>query len=74
MTQSRLQSLAEAWLNALIGYLVGLLVQFVVYPMYGAIFTLSQHIQISLIFVVVSFVRAYLLRRFFNARSGKVAA
>jgi hypothetical protein len=73
MKQSRLQSLTEAWLNTAIGYFINLAVQLVVYPFYGATFTFGQNIQIGLIFMMVSIARSYVLRRFFNARSGKVA-
>jgi hypothetical protein len=65
--QTRLQSLLEAWANTLIGYAINLLVQLVVYPLYGATFTFVQNVQIGLIFLAVSIVRSYLLRRAFNA-------
>jgi cobalamin synthase len=70
MTQSRLQSFIEAWSNTLIGYFINLAVQLVVYPFYGATFSFGQNIQIGLIFMVVSMVRSYVLRRVFNARVG----
>lgn len=65
--QSRIQSLIEAWANTMIGYLINLGVQLAVYPLYGATFTLSQNIQIGLIFMAVSIARSYALRRAFNA-------
>jgi hypothetical protein len=65
--QSRVQSLIEAWANTIIGYLINLGVQLVVYPLYGATFTFGQNIQIGLIFMVVSIARSYGLRRAFNA-------
>ena len=68
MSQSRIQSMIEAWSNTLIGYLINLGVQLVVYPFYGATFTFGQNIQIGLIFMVVSITRSYVLRRAFNAR------
>jgi hypothetical protein len=54
--------------NVLIGYVVSLLVQLVVYPLFGATFTFAQNIQIGLIFMVVAIVRSYVIRRWFNAR------
>jgi len=65
--QSRIQSLIEAWSNTIIGYFINLAVQLVVYPFYGATFTFGQNIQIGLIFMAVSIVRSYVLRRGFNA-------
>ncbi len=71
MTQSRLQSFVEAWLNTFIGYFINLAVQLVVYPLFGAAFTFGQNILIGLIFMVVSIARSYVLRRLFNARGAQ---
>lgn len=68
MSQSRLQSFVEAWANTFIGYFINLAVQLIVYPFYGATFSLGQNIQIGLIFMAVSISRSYLLRRAFNWR------
>ena len=64
--QSKRSSLIEAITNTLIGYVINLGVQVVIYPFYGASFTLSQNLQIGLIFLVVSILRSYLIRRHFN--------
>lgn len=66
--QSRLSSFIESMANVLIGYFVSLLVQLIVYPMFGAAFTFAQNVQIGLIFMVVAIVRSYVIRRWFNAR------
>ena len=71
--QTRLQSLIEAWANTIIGYLINLGVQLIVYPIYGATFTFSQNIQIGLIFMAVSIARSYALRRAFNAMHRRAA-
>ena len=67
MTQTQLGSFIEALANTLIGYLINLGVQLIVYPLYGAVFTLWQNIEIGLIFMVVSIVRGYVIR-WFNGR------
>jgi hypothetical protein len=64
--QTRLHSFLEATANILIGSLISLLVQRLVFPLYGIQITLSQDIQIVAIFTVVSIVRSYILRRVFN--------
>jgi hypothetical protein len=66
--QSRLSSFIESMANVCIGYFLSLLVQLVVYPMFGATFTFTQNIQIGLIFMVVGIIRSYVIRRWFNAR------
>lgn len=68
MTQSKLGSFIEALANTLIGYVINLGVQLVLYPLYGATFTFGQNLQIGLAFMVVSLLRSYGLRRFFNAK------
>jgi hypothetical protein len=73
MSQSKLSSFYEALMNTLIGYFVSLAVQLVVYPIYGATFTLVQNIEIGLIFMVVSIIRGYVIRRWFNAKIHKAA-
>ena len=66
--QSKLSSFIESMANVLIGYVVSLLVQLIVYPLFGASFSFMQNIQIGLIFMAVAIVRSYIIRRWFNAR------
>lgn len=66
MSQSKKSSLVEAIMNTAIGYFLSLAVQFIVYPAYGATFTFGENIQIGLIFMVVSLIRSYVIRRWFN--------
>jgi len=49
-----------------IGFVVSVAASFVVYPLFGHSFTLSQNIGITIIFTVRSFVRGYVVRRAFN--------
>lgn len=65
--QSKRNSFYEACINVAIGYAINLVVQMVIYPWYGATFTLGQNISIGLIFTVVSLTRSYLIRRYFNS-------
>jgi hypothetical protein len=67
--QSKLQSFIESASQTFIGYLLNLGVQLLVYPWYGATFTLQQNIEIGLIFLVVSLARGYVIRRFFNKKA-----
>jgi hypothetical protein len=64
--QTRLQSLLEAWTNVIIGYFVALAAQIIVFPLYDIEVTISQNLQIGLIFTAVSIARSYLVRRLFN--------
>ena len=64
--QKILQSLIEAWANVAVGYFVALAAQLIVFPLYDIDVSMSQNIQIGLIFTAVSIARSYLLRRLFN--------
>lgn len=73
MSQSKLSSFYEALANTIIGYVLNLGVQLVVYPLFGATFTFGQNIAIGLIFMVVSITRSFVIRRWFNARLHNLA-
>jgi hypothetical protein len=66
--QSKRHSLYESLVGTLVGYVINLCVQLIVYPLYGATFTFFQNIQLCLIFLVVSLVRGYCIRRYFNRK------
>ena len=73
MTQTRLGSLIEAGMNILIGYGVALVSQIVVFPWFGIHVPLSTNLWIGLWFTVISLVRSYIIRRWFNARLSAAA-
>ena len=68
MKQSKKQSLTETVISTLVGLIVSLLTQIVVFPLYGMDVNLNQNIQITIIFTVVSIIRGYLIRRYFNKK------
>ncbi len=73
MNQTRCGSLIEALMNTFIGYFINLGVQLIVYPWFGATFTLTQNISIGLIFMVVSIIRGFVIRRWFNGQLQRAA-
>jgi len=66
MTQSRTMSFVEAATNVVVGYLLAILTQLVVFPFFGIKAALHEHLAIGLAFVAVSLARGYLLRRLFQ--------
>lgn len=64
--QSRRASLAEAFLNILIGFGISVAANIWLLPLWGFQPSLSQGVEIGLIFTWISLVRSYLLRRLFN--------
>lgn len=67
MHQSKLESLAEVTLNVTIGWVIALLTQLIVFPLFGINVTVGEQLSISVIFTAVSIIRSYVIRRWFNA-------
>ncbi|MBW7851034.1 MAG: hypothetical protein H3C38_11100 [Rhodospirillales bacterium] len=66
MRQSRAMSLLEAAANVMVGYVLAVATQMVVFPWFGLETGMAEHLTIGLAFVVVSLARGYLLRRVFE--------
>ena len=58
-------SLIEAITNVVVGYVLAIITQIVVFPWFGLEAALGEHMAIGMAFVVVSLARSYLLRRLF---------
>ena len=67
--QTKLQSLTESITNILIGYLIALMSQLLIFPMFDIILPLSDNLLIGLYFTMISLIRSYVLRRYFNKRA-----
>lgn len=67
--QHHLDSALEVATNILIGALVSLAAQALIFPVYGIHIGAGAHIGIVALFTVVSVVRQYVLRRVFNGVS-----
>ena len=66
--QSRVESFIEASVNILIGFGVALLAQIVIFPVFDIHIEMWENLSIAAFFTVISLVRSYLLRRYFNRR------
>lgn len=64
--QKKSHSLLEALTNYAIGYAVAIALQVVLYPFYGIRLEIAAQAEIAGWFTVVSIVRSYCVRRFFN--------
>jgi hypothetical protein len=65
--QSRVMSLVEAVTNVVVGFLLALLTQIAVFPLFGLVVSAADNLLISMIFTAVSIVRSFTLRRIFEA-------
>lgn len=67
MSQTRIGSFAEAWVNIFIGFAINWAANMLFLPMFGfSSLTASKAFGIGLVFTGVSFARQYVLRRWFN--------
>lgn len=64
--QTRVQSAIEALANVLVGYGVAIASQLLVFPLFGIHVPLSSNLAIGAWFTVISLLRSYVLRRWFN--------
>ena len=64
--QSRRQSLIEAITNVAVGYALAVLTQIVVFPWFGLKVSLNDNLAIGAIFMIISLLRSYALRRLFE--------
>jgi hypothetical protein len=66
MGQSKRQSIIESIVQTLIGLLTSIAIQLIIYPLMNIPVTFSQNVIITIVFFLVSIVRGYLVRRYFN--------
>jgi len=66
MSQSRRLSLIEAVTNVVVGYVLAVITQIVAFPWFGLQVSLGDNLAIGAVFVGVSLIRSYALRRLFE--------
>lgn len=64
--QTKLQSLFETLFSILIGFLVALGSQLIIFPQFGIHISMGSNLKITGWFTLVSIIRGYYVRRFFN--------
>jgi hypothetical protein len=66
-SQPRKHSLLESVVNILVGLVINIFAQALVFPMFGVYVPFSSNLKIAGVFTVISIARSYGLRRIFNA-------
>ena len=66
MQQTKFSSFIESLTNIAIGYSVALASQLVIFPQFDIHVSLQTNIYIGLWFTLVSIIRSYVIRRWFN--------
>lgn len=67
--QSRLSSLIESFTNIAIGLLINTTAQHVLFPLWDIHISVSENLQIAMAFTVISLIRSYTIRRWFNKKT-----
>ena len=66
--QSKRQSFIETLTSVFVGWLIGVILNMLVLPLFDYNITVIDSLWVSLIFTVVSVIRGYVIRRFFNSK------
>ena len=66
--QSKKESLIETLTSVFVGWLIGVILNMLVLPLFDYNITVIDSLWVSLIFTVVSVIRGYVIRRFFNSK------
>jgi hypothetical protein len=64
--QTKLQSFVEANINTCAGFVLAVVVNWLVLPLFGYDVTWADSIGITLVFTVIGVARMYVIRRIFN--------
>ena len=68
MSQTKKQSFTEALTNTAIGFIISYASTFIIFPLMGFNSSATDNIIITLFFTIVSILRSYLIRRYFNRK------
>lgn len=69
MKQSKKHSALESVTNVIVGLLVSVATQMILYPILGIPVSFNQNLIITAVFFILSFVRGYVIRRIFNNKT-----
>ena len=74
MAQTKLGSIAEAWANIAVGFSINYCANLLIFPLFGMHISAGNNFLLGCIYTVISLVRSYVLRRWFNGlRFGNTA-
>jgi len=64
--QSKLGSVVETLASVASGFVIAVITQLIMFPFFNVHVTLNDNLKMTLIFTIVSIIRGYYVRRFFN--------
>ena len=66
--QSKRESMIETLTSVFVGWLIGVVLNMLVLPLFDYNVSLTDGVLISIIFTAVSVIRSYIIRRWFNSK------
>ena len=66
--QSKKQSFIESLTSTTIGIIIGIVLNLTILPIFGYPVSVVDSLWISVIFTIVSIIRSYIIRRWFNSK------
>ena len=66
--QSKRESMIETLTNVSVGWFISFIANMLVLPLFGYNINLTDGVLISIIFTIISIVRGYVVRRWFNSK------
>ena len=66
--QTKKQSLIETLTSVFVGWLIGVILNLTILPLFDYNITVVDSLWVSLIFTAVSVIRGYVIRRAFNSK------
>jgi len=69
--QTKIQSLIETFVNIMIGYIVAIISQLLIFPLFDIMVDFNDNLLIGLYFTIISLIRSYTIRRFYNWKHNK---
>lgn len=73
MTQSRKGSMLEAVINVIIGYSINFTANALIFPLFGWHLSVRDNLTLGVIYTVISLIRSYAIRRWFNRYIQRIA-
>jgi len=74
MSQTKLGSFIEACVNTAIGFGINFTANLLIFPLFGFHISLINNFYMGLLYTLISVVRSYCIRRWFNARLHRLLA
>jgi len=68
MSQTKLSSFIEALMNVAIGFSINYIANLLIFPLFDMHISLADNFWLGMIYTVISIVRSYVIRRWFNSK------